>query len=361
VTEPDDQDRSDQVRSDQDASDQDRSDQDPRAVATGVGSMPGEDVHEAVRIVLGELPDLPHLPELPARGATAAMTGRSLAVVADLGFDLQPAGWRLTDASGVDHRRARSLLAEDLDALEEQAQGAGLFQEGGELKVQVAGPWTLAATVERPRGDRLLADHGARREVAQALAEGVRAHVVDLRRRVPGASLLVQVDEPVLPAVLAGQVPTASGFGRHRSVDPPRASAALEEVFAAIAESGATPVAHCCASDVPIGLLRGAGARALSVDVEVLAAAAYDELGAALDAGERVLLGVVPATDPLRTPTDRQVVDKVLRLLDMLGFGPEEVAGQVVLTPSCGLAGASPRYAREALSLVRDSASRITG
>jgi hypothetical protein len=71
--------------------------------------------------VLGELPDLPHLPELPARGAHAGMTARALAVVADLGFDLQPAGWRLTDAPGVDHRRARSLLAQDLDVLEEQA------------------------------------------------------------------------------------------------------------------------------------------------------------------------------------------------------------------------------------------------
>src|SRR4051795_10232295 len=120
-----------------------------RALATGVGSLPGVDIHEAVRLVLGELPELPHLPELPARGAAAGMTGRALAVVADLGFDLQPAGWRLTDAPGVDHRRARSLLGEDLDALEEHAQAAGLGA-GHELKIQVAGPWTLAATVERP-------------------------------------------------------------------------------------------------------------------------------------------------------------------------------------------------------------------
>jgi methionine synthase II (cobalamin-independent) len=332
-----------------------------RSVATGIGSLPGADIHEAVRVVLGDLPDLPHLPELPARGATAAMTGRALAVVAELGFDLQPAGWRLTDASGSDHRRARSLLAEDLDALEEHAQGAGLFKEGGELKLQVAGPWTLAATVERPRGDRILADHGARREVAQALAEGLIAHVEDVRRRVPGAEVLVQVDEPVLPAVLAGKVPTASGFGRHRSVDPPRASEALEWVFRAIELSGATPVAHCCAADVPIALLRGAGARGISVDLDVLGAAAYDELGAALEAGERVLLGVVPSTDPMRAPTDKQVVERVLRLLDMLGFDPDEVADRLVLTPSCGLAGATPSYAREALALVRDSASRLCG
>jgi len=327
------------------------------SAATGVGSWPGDDAHdyaEAVRVVLGEVPQLPHLPELPARGPGATMVGRALAMIGDLAFDLQPAGWRLTDRPGIDHRRARSLLFQDLDALEEQAQ-----QLEGVFKIQVAGPWTLAAAVERPRGDKILADHGARRELAQGLAEGLRAHVADVRRRVPGVSLLVQVDEPALPAVLAARVPTASGFGRHRSVDKPLASAALEWVFAAVTESGATPVAHCCAGDAPIELLRGAGARGVSTDLAVLEAAGYDELGAALEAGDRVFLGVVPSTDPTPRPTEKQVVERVLRLLDMLGFDPDEVAGRLVLTPSCGLAGATPSYAREALALVRTSASRL--
>ncbi|HEU4567822.1 MAG TPA: methionine synthase [Marmoricola sp.] len=325
------------------------------SIATGVGSLPGTDVREAVRVVLGELPDLPHLPELPARGAVADLTGRSTAVVAELGFDLQPAGWRLTGAPGVDQRRARSMLGEDLDALEELAQG-----HRGELKVQVAGPWTLAATVERPRGDRLLADVGARRELAQALAEGIGDHVADLARRLPGAELLVQVDEPALPAVLAGAVPTASGFHRHRTVDVPIASEALEWVFAAIRDAGATPLAHCCAADVPVALLRGAGAAGVSVDLAVLAADGYDALGAALDDGDRVLLGVVPATDPPRAPEERSVADRVLRFLDMLGLDPDQVGDQLVLTPACGLAGASASYAREALRLVRAGAARLT-
>src|SRR4029078_10311502 len=119
---------------------------------------------EAVKLVLGELPELPYLPEVPGRGATATMTGRALAIMAELGADLQPAGWRLTDAPGIDQRRARSLLAQDLGAHEEQAQ-----VYAGPFKLQVAGPWTLAATAERPRGDKLLADFGARRELAQAL------------------------------------------------------------------------------------------------------------------------------------------------------------------------------------------------
>ncbi|NUR07759.1 MAG: methionine synthase, partial [Nocardioidaceae bacterium] len=158
--------------------------------ATGVGSMPGEDTaafDEAVKVVLGELPDLPHVPEVPGRGAHAGLAGRTLAVVAVLDADLQPAGWRLTGSSGspsIDHRRARSLLAQDLDTVEELAQ-----EYQGRFKLQVTGPWTLAATVERPRGDRVLADRGARRELAEALAEGLRAHVADVRRRVPGAEL----------------------------------------------------------------------------------------------------------------------------------------------------------------------------
>lgn len=316
--------------------------------------MSGEDYAEAVRIVLGEVPDLPYVPELPERGATASMTGRTLAMIGELGFDLQPAGWRLTDRPGVDHRRARSLLAHDLDVVEEQAQGLD-----GELKVQLAGPWTLAATVERPRGDRLLADHGARRELAQALAHGLTEHLRDVHRRLPGASLLVQVDEPALPAVLAGQVPTASAFGRHRVVHPPEASEALEWVFAAIAGAEAVPLAHCCASDVPVALLRDAGARGISVDLGVLGAAAYDEIGTLLDAGERLLLGVVPALEPAERPGERQLVDRIARLCDMLGFAPEEIAGQLVLTPSCGLAGASTTYTRTILRLLRETARHV--
>src|SRR6266567_4892927 len=64
------------------------------ASATGVGSMPGVDPAEALRIVLGELPDLPHLPELPARGAGADLTGRTAALLVDMPVEITPTGWR---------------------------------------------------------------------------------------------------------------------------------------------------------------------------------------------------------------------------------------------------------------------------
>jgi len=328
-------------------------------VATGIGSMPysgsssaeaAAAYDEALRVVVGEVPDLPHLPELPGRGAIADMTARALAVVTELGADLQPAGWRLTDAPGIDQRRARSLLAQDLDAVEDRLQDHW-GSSRGTFKIQVAGPWTLAATVERPRGDRVLADHGARRELAQALADGVSQHVADVRRRVPGADLVVQVDEPALPAVLAGRVPTASGFHRHRSVDAPGASPALEWVFAAVKEAGATPIAHCCAEDVPLALLMGAGAEGVSVDLDRLSVSGYDDLATALESKRQVYLGVVPSTAPSTEVSDGALTERVLRLLDMLGLDPASVSDSLVVTPTCGLAGATTSWAHRALHL----------
>lgn len=328
--------------------------------ATGVGSFPGDeqrDFDEALAIVLGELAGeehgLAYLPEVPGRGAHAAMVGRTLGLVGELDADLQPSGWRLTGTSGappVDQRRARSLLAHDLDTLEERAHA-----HDRPFKVQVVGPWTLAATVERPRGDKLLADHGARRDLAQALALAVADHVADLRRRLPEATeIVVQLDEPALPAVLAGTVPTASGFGRLRTVHPPEASQALEWVATAVRGAGATAWAHCCAADPPIGLLRGAGVRGVLLDMALLDADATEAAAEALEAGDVVGLGVVPSTAPL--PEERAAGERVLRWLDLVGLDPDVVGDRLVVTPACGLAGATAADARRATELVRSVA-----
>lgn len=320
------------------------------STATGIGSMPGSegaDFGEAVRLVLGELPDLPYVPEVPGRGVTAAMTGRGLAVVDGLSADLQPAGWRLTDASGIDHRRARSLLAQDLDVVEELAQ-----DYVGAFKTQVAGPWTLAATVEKPRGDKILSDHGARRELAQSLAEGITGHLADLRRRLRGVDRwIVQVDEPALAAVVNAQVPTASGFGRHRRIDPPEVSAHLEWVVAAITDAGAEAWVHSCAPETPWSLVAGTGAVGLSADLDMLGPGDLDTFAEALESGRTTALGIVPSTDPEAEPSDARLTERVQRLLDMLGLDPEVVGNQLVVTPTCGLAGASSSWAGRATRL----------
>jgi methionine synthase II (cobalamin-independent) len=319
--------------------------------ATGVGSLPGDDPLEAARLVLGELPELPHLPELPARGAHADLAGRGAALLADLPVDLQPAGWRLGTRPSRDGRRARDLLARDLDALEEAADAGGAPPR---LKLQATGPWTLASLLQLPRGERVLSDHGAVSDLAASLAEGVRTHLADVARRFPSTQLVLQLDEPSLPAVLAAQVPNASGAGRLRAPDAARAAELLSIVLAVAEQT----VVHCCAPGAPVPLLRRAGAGAVQLDASLLTPAHDQAVGEAVEAGTGLLLGLVPAMDaPLGD--EKRTLAPLLALWHRLGLDPAAVPGAVAVTPACGLAGATPSYARAALEACRTAGARL--
>jgi hypothetical protein len=337
--------------------------------------MPGTDPAEAMRIVAGELPDFPYLPELPDRGPGADLTGRTAALLVDMPTEVTLRGWRLADHVGRDLTRARSMLSFDLDELEEVLDG---FR--GPLKIQLCGPWTLAATLELPHTMNMaLADPGAVADLIASLAEGAAAHVAELAKRVPGARLVVQLDEPALPAVAQGDVPTASGMSRLAAVEEETLRAGLAQVIAAI--RGYT-VVHCCASSVPFGIIRAAGADAVAFDLSLLRRGEEDGVGESAEAGMGLLVGAIPAV-PDGTEEDRktsrageglrvgaairpgaasgaqETAERVIRLYQRLGLPLDTCAGQSVITPACGLAGASPAQARGALTRCREAASML--
>ncbi|MEI4273783.1 methionine synthase [Klenkia sp. LSe6-5] len=320
----------------------------PWGPASGVGSLPGTDPAEAVRLVVGELPGFAHLPELPERGAGSDIVGRTAALLVDVAVDLTPAGWRLVPRPGKDLQRAREFLARDLDALHDVAG-----DWTGPFKVQAAGPWTLAAALERTRGERAVVDPGARRDLAQSLAEGLRAHAAEVAARLPGATVVVQVDEPSLPAVLRGALPTASGFGKLPAVEE---QVVQEETTRFLADIDRPTVVHCCAAGVPLALLRAAGADAVGLDHALVGD--LDAVGTAVDAGTHLLLGVVPGTDrPL--PAPKATAARLRSWWGQLGFPAEQLHTAVTLTPTCGLAGASPAHARAAMAHVREAAKYL--
>lgn len=324
------------------------------AAATGIGSMPGEDVRESVRTVVDTLEAFPYLPELPARGPGADMIGRTVGLLAELYARVEPSGWRLADRPGRDTRRARSWLGEDLDALEEFTQGYT-----GPLKVAAVGPWTLAAALERRNGQVMLPDPGARRDLAASLAEGLRDHLAELRRRVPGAEIVLQLDEPSLTAVLSGRVPTASGYRTHQAVDRAVVEDTLRDIVA-VAEGGPV-VVHCCAREVPFALLRRAGATGISFDTAALAEHHDEVLGEAIEGGTALFAGVLPGdgVDATRLSDPAGSVSEVRSLWRRLGLSPGSLTDSVVVTPACGLAGASPAYARQALAHCVQSARSL--
>jgi methionine synthase II (cobalamin-independent) len=313
--------------------------------------MPGTDPAEAMRVIAGELPDFPHLPELPDRGPGADLTGRTAALLVDMPAEVTPRGWRLSERPGRDLARARSMLASDLDLLEEVLQGYT-----GPVKIQLCGPWTLAATLELTRTMNVaLSDPGAVADLTASLAEAAAAHTADVARRLPGATLVVQFDEPALPSVVAGLVPTQSGLSRLAPVEPDTVRDRLNQVLAA---TPAYTLVHCCATTVPFGIIQKAGADGIAFDLSQLRRGEEDGVAEAAEAGLGVLTGAISAVTP-EPGGAQQTAERAIRLWRRLGLPLSTVAEQAVVTPACGLAGASPAQARAALVRCREAAAML--
>ncbi len=327
--------------------------------------MPGTDPAEAMRVIAGELPDFPHVPELPDRGPGADLTGRTAALLVDIPVEVTPRGWRLAERPGRDLARARSMLSSDLDVMEEVLDG---FR--GPVKIQLCGPWTLAATLELPRTMNVaIADPGAVADLTASLAEGAAAYTAELAERVPGARPVVQLDEPALPAVAAGRVPTASGLSRLAAVE---ADVLRERLAQVITASHGYTVIHSCAAAIPFGIIRAARADAVSFDLSQLRREDEDGVAESAEAGMGLLTGVVPAAPDAGTarragptgPGDgsaeaREAAERVIRLWRRLGLPLATCPAQAVITPACGLAGMSPAQARAALTRCREAGSML--
>lgn len=322
------------------------------AAATGIGSWPGSSPRQAAEIVVGELHTLPHLVELPDRGVGADMIGRAGALLVDIGIDTVPRGYRIAPGRSSVVRRAVSLLNEDLDALEEAWENAGLRGGNRIVKIQAPGPITLAAQLELSGGHRAITDAGAVRDLAASLGEGVAQHRAEVARRLD-TTVVVQFDEPLLPAALLGRLTGVTSLSPVHPVDEPIAIGLIDDC---IATTGAEVVLHSCAADLPWKLLQRSAVHAVSVDASTLSAGDLDGIGEFVESGRTVLLGAVPSTAPAARPTIEEIARAAVTVTDRLGFPRSVLRERIGVTPACGLAGATPEWARIAIELAQKAA-----
>src|SRR5947209_5621141 len=323
------------------------------AKATGVGSWPGATAREAAEVVVGDLAGaLAHIVELPARGVGADLLGRAGALLVDVAIDTVPRGYRIAARPGAVTRRAVSLLDEDMDALEEAWETAGL--RGGEraVKVQAPGPITLAAGIELANGHRAITDAGAVRDLAASLAEGVAAHRGELARRLD-TPVVVQFDEPSLPAALGGRLAGVTALSPVAALDAAVAGALLDSCVATV---GGEVALHSCAPELPWDLLQRSSIHAVSVAAATLRAPDLDGIAAFVESGRAVMLGVVETDAPERWPSVEEVARAVVAVTDRLGFERAALRDRIGITPACGLAAATPEWARAAIGLARKAA-----
>jgi hypothetical protein len=252
--------------------------------------------------------------------------------------------WRTAPAAGRDLHRARSLLAEDLDAVEEQWGGYE-----GPAKLQACGPLTATAEIELRSGDALASDVSARTDLTTSLVEGLVAHLAELRRRVPGAIWCVQLDEPRVASVTRGAIERPSGWGTIPAVPQSEALTLLRQVVDAMHGVEVGVNLHCCDPDPDWSLISKSGVDALGLALDRLELGSSDVADHLADwwgRGGDLWCQVQPQSpvDPGDASGDSasHTAGHLRRLRSVVGSDPEAFASRLVLTPRCAISGGGP-------------------
>lgn len=318
--------------------------------STALGSVPGTDIETWTSLSLELFAELAFWPELPARGFN--MIGRAVGVL-PLPVTMTADGWRIDRVSGREQRRGFQAWRDEIEIIGECAQGYP-----GAIKLALTGPWTLAGTVlaTHPTMDLVLADQGACREMAEALGDGIATLCAQIRAVVPN-DLIIQLDEPLISAIGAGQLPSYSGLRRYRRPE----SQEIIEIWRRALTPFATQVEntwlHSCSDGLETELAAKAGFGGISLDLRHLDGQ-IEQLSAWLESGTDLALGAIPTHVSNHLQAD-EAAAKALGWLRRLKLDPEMLSQRIIITPACGLGTWAPDQAKACLAALPRIAEQI--
>ncbi len=334
----------------------------PRALATGVGSLPHPDVSQALGVVLKDFATLPFWPQLPRRDFRENMYvqfSQDLpSVKIDPGHEWIGAVTGDDTLAEVEAFYAR-YLTEDASLFavsEEYAAGLYAFKREKErlgqarwIKGQITGPISFGLKVTDQKLRPMLYDDTLRDVLVKHVARKARWHEQFLSEL---GETLTFVDEPSLSLIGASVV----ALNRDEVVRD------LEEVYAGLKGLKGT---HCC-GNTDWSLLLQTSVDIISFDAfnyaENLALFA-DDVKAFLGRGGALAWGIVPTVEEeinRQTPEHLvAVLDDAMDLFVKKGIDRHCLYEQALITPACGLGTLPPAAAERAQELARAVSERV--
>ncbi len=313
--------------------------------ATGVGSVPGLDVHATCRLILELLPEIPFWPQFVnlapvedmvpqfSEGLPGIRThddGKTLFVSTE-NLEDELAGFYEAflamdvEAFALGPDRARGLYAL-LDLLEAApSPGEGL------IKGQTVGPITFASSVLLEDGRYLLNDAG----LLDAMVKGLSIRLLWQANRLAstGRRPILFIDEPALSGI-------GSAFS---SMDRGVVVQALEEMIEFLhAHSNAIVGVHCCANTDWSMVLES------KPDILNFDAFGYmdafllypDDIVRFIEGGGAIAWGIVPTTDFSKDITAEALqaeLERGLAALEGQGLDRNLLRSRSLLTSACGM------------------------
>lgn len=309
-------------------------------LATGIGSLPHHDAHEAAALSLRVHPTLPAAPQLPELDAREGLIAQWA--------DALPEVTVARDGSvSIDRARVTEPVVPAFSA----ASHAGLFaflaaaeaERPPRIKVQIVGPLTLGVALEAAGLPTAIAFERA----GEAVRAWVRAINQLMTVRAPGTPVLLFLDEPAL--VLW-----------RRDLAPLEREHAVDLLSSSLAAASCLTGVHVC-GDGDLRLAFEAGPGVLGVPVSDTLITDADVLARHIDADGWVAWGAVPTDRPIGDSTDAlwRRLASVWCELTRRGCDPVRLRTRGIITPACGLAGHGLTQADRALRLASEIAGRV--
>ncbi len=331
----------------------------PALAATGIGSVPFQDEHAAVRLILEYLPHLPFWPQMAQKGFMEDMVSQGAGGLPLIIRDEFQRLVRVTEAVDRDEALTHfyeAALAGDLEHFAltpTEASGfyallAALSQQPAEqpafVKGQVVGPVTLATIVKGLDGKAILFDYELMQAVTRGLALKAAWQMAKIRQA--GRQPVIFFDEPSLTGL-------GSAF---LQISREEVISLLSEVISIAKEFGEAYFGvHCCGNTDWSVLLE--------TPIDILSFDSYEffdnltlydrALQQFLKRGGYLAWGLVPTspTAPLETVDAlwAKFTHQVQTLLDR-GLDRQMLLSQSILTPACGQGYLTPAQAQQGLA-----------
>ncbi len=329
--------------------------------ATGIGSVPFQDIEGTCRAILEQFPSMPFWPQFVKRSYVEDMSAqyceglplleineqeRTLVISPDKHAETElTVFYEHFLARDIDHFSVSRAFAPGLyTMLDLMKQDAGSY--GPYVKGQTVGPVTFAAGILDPNGKPIL--HNA--ELLEAMVNGLAIKAVWQARELgkTGKKPIIFLDEPYL-----------SGFGsafspiqRHEVIN------ILRTLIDYLRENSSALIGiHCCGNtDWP--MIFEAGPDIINFD-----AFEYmdhfllypDEMVRFLKGGGSVAWGIVPTSGF----SGKESVDGLFSILEKglgrvheWGIDSEMLAERSLLTPACGMGTIVPETAKKGMDLL---------
>lgn len=334
----------------------------PRALATGIGSLPHADPQDALHVVLKNFPTIPYWPQLPRRDFRESMYAQFSEDLVGIKMDV-PREWLgvvLDDdtLAGAEAFYARYLEDNSNLFAVRRDYAAGMYAlcdlrdelHGAQwIKGQITGPISFGLKVTDQNLRPMLYDDTLRDVLVKHLVRKAQWQEKFLSQL---GKPIIFVDEPSLALIGASMV----------ALNRDDVTRDLEEVFTGLSCLTGT---HCC-GNTDWALLLETSVDIISFDAlnyaENLALFA-DNVRRFLDRGGVLAWGIIPTLEDeiARAEADALVtrLDGAIDLLVKKGLDRDLLYERALITPACGLGTVSVAAAERAFALAREVSDQV--